>query len=104
MQYKPRQQKNFKRKDQQTTAPNGKIIQGYSVSVPEGTDPMKAFRKLKKMYKEERFFEELREREYYTKPSELKREAKKRAVRKAQRDKKKQELEGLIPASNKKKK
>ncbi len=40
-----------------------------------GGDVVKAFRKLKRMYKDGKFFEEMRERQVYVKPSARKREA-----------------------------
>ena len=49
---------------------------GYYVDTTRyGGDAIRAFRKLKRMYKDTRFFEEMRERQYYQKPSEKKREA-----------------------------
>lgn len=52
---------------------------GMSVDTSRyGGDAIKAFRKLKRMYKETRFFEEMRERAHYIKPSEKRREEKKR--------------------------
>tara|TARA_Y100001970_G_scaffold288499_1_gene415965 strand:- start:5417 stop:5659 length:243 start_codon:yes stop_codon:yes gene_type:complete len=52
---------------------------GYYVEVPEGSDPMRAYRRIKKKMKDDRFFEELKDRQYYRKPSEIKREKKKRS-------------------------
>jgi ribosomal protein S21 len=40
-----------------------------------GGDAIKAFRKLKRMYKDTRFFEEMRDRQYYIKPTTKRREA-----------------------------
>ena len=49
---------------------------GYFVDVTKsGGDAIRAYRKIK----EERFLEELRDRQYYTKPSAKKREKRKRA-------------------------
>ena len=53
-------------------------FQGYYVEVPPGGDAVKSYRKIKKWIKEDRFIEELRDRQYYQKPSFKKREAEKR--------------------------
>ena len=61
----------------------------YYVEVREGEDPMKAYRKIKKKIKDDKFFEEIKERQYYQKPSFKRREkAKKRkqVLRRLQRD------------------
>jgi ribosomal protein S21 len=50
---------------------------------------MKAWRKLKKKIKEARLMEELKDRQYYRKPSQIKQEKlklKKRAIRKATKE------------------
>ena len=47
--------------------------------VKAGGDPVRAYRKIKRKIKQDRFLEELRDRQYYVKPSEKKRERKKRA-------------------------
>tara|TARA_Y100001973_G_scaffold96047_1_gene150257 strand:+ start:718 stop:963 length:246 start_codon:yes stop_codon:yes gene_type:complete len=47
--------------------------------VKAGGDPVRAYRKIKRKIKQDRFLEELRDRQYYVKPSEKKREKKKRA-------------------------
>ena len=53
---------------------------GYFVDVTKsGGDAVRAYRKIKRKIKEDRFLEELRERQYYTKPSAIKREKRKRA-------------------------
>ena len=62
---------------------------GYYVEVPEGGDAMRAYRKMKKWIKNDRFFEEIKERQYFQKPSFKKQErAKKRRIvlRKLQRE------------------
>ena len=51
---------------------------GYYVDIPEGGDPMRAYRKIKKWIKNDRFIEELRDRQHYQKPSHWKRETEKR--------------------------
>ncbi len=62
---------------------------GYYVEIPEGGDAMRAYRKMKKWIKNDRFFEELKDRQYYQKPSFKKREVEKRkksTLRKLQRE------------------
>lgn len=62
---------------------------GYYVEIPEGGDAMRAYRKMKKWIKNDRFFEELKDRQYYQKPSFKKREVEKRkksVLRKLQRE------------------
>ena len=65
-------------------------FKGYYVDCSRyGGDAIKAFRKLKRMYKDTRFFEEMRDRQYYIKPTTKKREAGKRkqqTIRRAQRE------------------
>ena len=64
-------------------------IQGYYVEIPEGGDAMKGYRKIKRWIKNDRFLEELKDRQYYQKPSFKKREAEKRrkqVLRKLQRE------------------
>ena len=51
-------------------------FKGYYVDTSRyGGDAIKAFRKLKRMYKDTRFFEEMRDRQYYIKPTTKRREA-----------------------------
>ena len=51
----------------------------YYVDVTKsGGDAVRAYRKIKRKIKQDRFIEELRDRQYYRKPSELKREKQKR--------------------------
>jgi ribosomal protein S21 len=53
---------------------------GYFVDVTKsGGDAVRAYRKIKRKIKQDRFVEELRDRQYYKKPSEIKREKNKRA-------------------------
>ena len=53
---------------------------GYFVDVTKsGGDAVRAYRKIKRKIKQDRFLEELRDRQYYKKPSEIKREKHKRA-------------------------
>ena len=67
-----------------------KEFTGYYVDCSRyGNDPIKAFRKLKRMYKDTRFFEEMRDRQYYIKPTTKRREEKKRkqqTLRRLQRE------------------
>ncbi len=52
---------------------------GYFVDVTKsGGDAVRAYRKIKRKIKQDRFLEELRDRQYYRKPSEIKREKQKR--------------------------
>ena len=46
----------------------------YYVEVRPGDDPMRAYRKIKKKMKDDKFIEEFKERQYYRKPSEIKQE------------------------------
>jgi|MDSZ01.3.fsa_nt_gb ribosomal protein S21 len=75
------------RKNNRKNRPTG--FQGYYVEIPEGGDAIRAYRKIKKWIKNDRFMEELKDRQYYQKPSFKKREAEKRrkqTLRKLQRD------------------
>ena len=47
---------------------------GYYVEIPEGSDVMRGYRKIKKWIKNDKFFEEIKERQYYQKPSEKRQE------------------------------
>jgi len=70
---------NYARSDRAPRVFKEKEFKGFYVDVTKsGGDAIRAFRKLKRMYKDTRFFEEMRERQYYQKPSEKNREAKKR--------------------------
>ena len=62
---------------------------GYYVEVREGEDPMRAYRKIKKKQKDDKFIDEIKDRQYFKKPSEIKREKGKRrrqVIRKATKD------------------
>ena len=75
------------RKNNKTNRPLG--FQGYYVDIPEGGDPMRAYSKIKKWIKNDRFLEELKDRQYFQKPSFKKREKAKRrrqVLRKLQRE------------------
>ena len=60
--------------------PNNRPLgfQGYYVEVPPGGDAVRSYRKIKKWIKEDKFIEELRDRQFYQKPSFKKREIQKR--------------------------
>ena len=49
---------------------------GYYVEVRDGEDPMRAYRKMKKWIKEDKFVETVKEKGTYRKPSEIKRHKK----------------------------
>ena len=62
-----------------------------------GEDVMKAWRKMKKKLMTAGTLEEVKERRYYLKPSEIKREYKKRLKRQAAKNRRKQmERDGLL--------
>ncbi len=46
----------------------------YYVEVRDGEDPMRAYRKIKKKMKDDKFIEEIKERQYYIKPSDRRQE------------------------------
>ena len=61
----------------------------YYVEVRPGEDAVRAYRKIKRKIKDDKFIEELRDRQYYQKPSFKKRErakAKAKVLRKLQRE------------------
>ena len=59
---------------------------GYFVDVTKaGGDAIRAYRKIKRKIKEDRFIETLRDKQYYRKPSEIQREKRKLAVKKMRR-------------------
>ena len=62
---------------------------GYYVEVREGEDAVRAYRKIKRWIKEDKFIDQIRANNTYTKPSEIKREKQKerrRILRKLQRE------------------
>jgi len=64
------------------------VTDGFEVQVRDN-DVMKAWRKLKKKIKEARLMEEIKDRQYYRKPSQIKQEKlklKKRVIRKATKE------------------
>ena len=81
---------NYARSDRAPRTPREREYKGYYVDVTKsGGDAIRAFRKLKRMYKDTKFFEEMRERECYIKPSARKREAQKerrKVLRRLQRE------------------
>jgi ribosomal protein S21 len=88
----PREERNnnYSRSDRDNRIPREKQYKGYYVDVTKsGGDAIRAFRKLKRMYKDTKFFEQMRERECYIKPSARKREAqkeRKKVLRRLQRE------------------
>ena len=82
------QQRNkFKPKFKKSNRPLG--FQGYYVEVREGEDAVRAYRKIKRWIKEDKFIEQIRANNTYQKPSEIKREKakeRKKVLRKLQRE------------------
>ena len=81
-------QKNKVRpKFKKTERPLG--FQGYYVEVREGEDAVRAYRKIKRWIKEDKFIDQIRANNTYQKPSEIKREKakeKRKVLRKLQRE------------------
>ena len=81
-------QKNKVRpKFKKTERPLG--FQGYYVEVREGEDAVRAYRKIKRWIKEDKFIDQIRDNNTYKKPSEIKREKakeKRKILRKLQRE------------------
>ena len=75
---------------------------GYYAEVRDGEDPMRAFRKIKKKQKDDRFFEELKDRQYYRKPSEIAREKRKKSLRLIRRMTAQREDDRLMGAKRRK--
>jgi ribosomal protein S21 len=64
-------------------------FQGYYVEVREGEDAVRAYRKIKRWIKEDKFIDQIRNNNTYRKPSEIKVEKKKerrKVLRKLRRD------------------
>jgi ribosomal protein S21 len=80
-----------------------KQYRGYSVDVPPGGDAVRAYRKIKKMLKDNKVFEEMRERETFTPRSAKRRLARKEALLIKRRATKKR-IEETNPWLNKRKK
>ena len=81
-------QKNKTRpKFKKTERPLG--FQGYYVEVRDGEDAVRAYRKIKRWIKEDKFIDQIRANNTYQKPSEIKREKakeKRKVLRKLQRE------------------
>ena len=60
----------MRRNNQQTRPPNCR----YYVEVRSGEDPLRAYRRIKKKMKDDRFIEEIKERQYYIKRSDKRQE------------------------------
>lgn len=91
------------RTDERRFPPKEKQYRGYSVEVPPGGDAIRAYRKIKKMMKDDKFFEEMRERETFTPRSQKRRLARKEALL-IQRRATKKRIEETNPWLNKRKK
>tara|TARA_Y100000592_G_scaffold56292_1_gene88447 strand:+ start:4049 stop:4342 length:294 start_codon:yes stop_codon:yes gene_type:complete len=82
------QQRNkFKPKFKKSSRPLG--FQGYYVEVREGEDAVRAYRKIKRWIKEDKFIDQIRANNTYQKPSEIKREKakeRKKILRKLRRE------------------
>jgi ribosomal protein S21 len=82
------QQRNkFKSKFKKSNRPLG--FQGYYVEVREGEDAVRAYRKIKRWIKEDKFIDQIRANNTYSKPSAIKREKQKerrKVLRKLQRE------------------
>ncbi len=77
----------MRRNNRTNNRPTG--FQGYYVDVRDGEDAIRAYRKIKRKIKEDKFIEELRDRQYFQKPSFKKRErakARVKVLRKLQRE------------------
>tara|TARA_B100000900_G_C19986529_1_gene475979 strand:- start:48 stop:341 length:294 start_codon:yes stop_codon:yes gene_type:complete len=64
-------------------------FQGYYVEVREGEDAVRAYRKIKRWIKEDKFIDQIRANNTYKKPSEIKREKakeKRKILRKLRRE------------------
>ena len=91
------------RTDERRFPPREKQYRGYSVDVPPGGDAVRAYRKFKKMLKDNKVFEEMRERESFTPRSAKRRLARKEALMIKRRATKKW-IEETNPWLNKRKK
>ena len=90
-------QKNKTRpKFKKTERPLG--FQGYYVEVREGEDAVRAYRKIKRWIKEDKFIEEIRNKNTYRKPSEIrveKQKERRKVLRKLRRDRDSNTLIGV---------
>jgi len=71
--------------------PNNRPLgfQGYYVEVREGEDAVRAYRKIKRWIKEDKFIDQIRDNNTFKKPSEIKREKQKerrKVLRKLRRE------------------
>mgnify|MGYP001242370946 FL=1 len=82
------QQRNkFRPKFKKTVRPLG--FHGYYVEVREGEDAVRAYRKIKRWIKEDKFIDQIRANNTYQKPSQIKREKakeRKKVLRKLRRE------------------
>ena len=81
------QKNKIRPKFKKTERPLG--FQGYYVEVREGEDAIRAYRKIKRWIKEDKFIDQIRANNTYQKPSEIKREKakeKRKVLRKLQRE------------------
>ena len=81
------QKNKFRPKFKKTERPLG--FQGYYVEVRDGEDAVRAYRKIKRWIKEDKFIDQIRANNTYQKPSEIKREKqkqRKKTLRKMQRE------------------
>ncbi len=81
------QKNKFRPKFKKTERPLG--FQGYYVEVREGEDAVRAYRKIKRWIKEDKFIDQIRNKNTYRKPSEIKVEKNKerrKVLRKLRRD------------------
>lgn len=75
--YNPNWKNNYGNKDRKDSTPRP---QGLQVFVRDGEDISKALRKLKKKVENAGILKEIRDRQYYVKPSEKRRKAKKAGI------------------------
>ena len=81
------QKNKTKPKFKKTERPLG--FQGYYVEVREGEDAVRAYRKIKRWIKEDKFIDQIRANNTFQKPSEIKREKakeKRKVLRKLRRE------------------
>ena len=81
------QKNKFRPKFKKTERPLG--FQGYYVEVREGEDAVRAYRKIKRWIKEDKFIDQIRANNTFQKPSEIKREKakeRKKVLRKLRRE------------------
>jgi len=81
------QKNKIRPKFKKTERPLG--FQSYYVEVREGEDAVRAYRKIKRWIKEDKFIDQIRANNTYQKPSEIKREKakeKRKVLRKLRRE------------------